>query len=253
MCFPHDALPPIPAIAGGAVDAEDLVLEASDGNPFAAFIARPEAPNGAGMVVLPDIRGLYPFYEELAIRFAEQGVNSVAIDYFGRTAGVGKRDADFPWMEHVPKTRQDELAKDVAAAVAYLRSEAGGSCTSIFTVGFCFGGSTSWNQAAYGHALNGVIGFYGRPGPGFDGSPGPKDRVRDFHAPVLALMGGADQGIPVADIEAFREAMNEAGVENEVVIYEGAPHSFFDRAFEQFAKESADAWDRMLAFIAARR
>ncbi len=253
MCFPHDALPPIPAIAGGAVDKEDLVLESSDGNKFAAFIARAEAPNGAGMVVLPDIRGLYPFYEELAIRFAGQGINSVAIDYFGRTAGVGKRDADFPWMEHVPKTKQDELAKDVAAAVAYLRSERGGSCTSIFTVGFCFGGSTSWNQATYGHALSGVIGFYGRPGTGFDGSPGPKDRVKDFHAPVLALMGGSDQGIPLPDIEAFRQAMENAGVDNEVVIYEGAPHSFFDRAFEQFAKDSADAWQRMLDFVAAKR
>jgi len=253
VCFPHDALPPIPTIAGGAVDTEDLVLEASDGNKFAAFIARAEAPNGAGMVVLPDIRGLYPFYEELALRFAEQGINSVAIDYFGRTAGVGKRDADFPWMEHVPKTKQDEIAKDVAAAVAYLRSEAGGSCTSIFTVGFCFGGSTSWNQAGYGHALSGVIGFYGRPGSGFDGSPGPKDRVKDFHAPVLALMGEADQGIPVADIEAFRQAMDDAGVDNQVVIYEGAPHSFFDRSFEQFAKDSADAWQRMLDFVAAKR
>ena len=253
MCFPHDALPPIPAIAGGAVDTEDLVLESSDGNKFAAFVARAEQPNRAGMVVLPDIRGLYPFYEELAIRFAEQGINSIAIDYFGRTAGVAKRDADFPWMEHVPKTKQDELAKDIAAAIAYLRSEAGGSCTSVFTVGFCFGGSTSWNQASYGHGLNGVIGFYGRPGPGFDGSAGPKDRVKDFKAPVLALMGGADQGIPVPDIEAFRDAMNEAGVDSEVVIYEGAPHSFFDRAFEQFAKDSADAWERMLGFVAAKR
>src|SRR5690606_35514599 len=134
VCFPHDARPPIPAIAGGAVDTEDLVLESSDGNKFAAFIARAETPNRAGMVVLPDIRGLYPFYEELAIRFAEHGINSVAIDYFGRTAGVARRDADFPWMEHVPKTKQDELAKDVAAAIAYLRSEAGGNCTSIFTV-----------------------------------------------------------------------------------------------------------------------
>jgi len=66
-------------------------------------------------------------------------------------------------------------------------------------------------------------------------------------------MGGADQGIPVSDIEAFRDAMNAAGVKNEVVIYDGAPHSFFDRAFEQFATESEDAWKRMLAFVEASR
>lgn len=253
MCFAHDALPPRPPLAGGAIDTEDLVLEAADGTRFAAFAARAASPTGAGIVVLPDIRGLFPFYEELAMRFAEQGINAVAIDYFGRTAGVGKRGADFPWMEHVPQTKQDQIAQDVAAAVAFLRSPAGGSCASVFTVGFCFGGSNSWNQAAYGHGLKGVIGFYGRPGPGRDGTAGPQGRVGQFACPVLALMGGADQGIPVSDVEAFRDAMNQAGVKNDVVIYEGAPHSFFDRAFEQYAKESEDAWRRMLAFIEANR
>lgn len=253
MCFAHDALPPRPPLAGGAIDTEDLVLKSADGTRFAAFAARAASPTGAGIVVLPDIRGLFPFYEELAMRFAEQGINAIAIDYFGRTAGVAKRDANFPWMEHVPQTKQDQIAQDVAAAVAFLRSPAGGSCRSIFTVGFCFGGSNSWNQAASGHGLKGVIGFYGRPGPGRDGTPGPQGRVSQFECPVLALMGGADQGIPVSDVEAFREAMNAAGVKNEVVIYEGAPHSFFDRAFEQYAKESEDAWRRMLAFIEANR
>lgn len=254
MCFPHDAqppLPPLPPLAGGAVDTEDLVLVAADGTKFAAFAARSQAANGAGMVVLPDIRGLFPFYEELAMRFAEQGINSVAIDYFGRTAGVGKRPAEFPWMEHVPRTQQETIAQDAAAAVAYLRSPAGGSCTSTFTVGFCFGGSNSWNQAAAGHGLSGAIGFYGRPGAGRDGTPGPQDRVAQFSCPVLALMGGADQGIPVADAEAFREAAVAAGKKLDLVVYEGAPHSFFDRSFEQYAKESADAWQRMLAFVAA--
>ena len=66
-------------------------LTASDGNKFAAYFARAEKPTGAGMVVLPDVRGLHQFYKELAQRFAEAGVDSVAIDYFGRTAGIGDR------------------------------------------------------------------------------------------------------------------------------------------------------------------
>ena len=128
MCFPVDAVPPIPAIAGAAVDSEDLVLKASDGNELAAFVARAEKPNGAGMVVLPDVRGLFSFYEELALRFAEVGINSVAIDYFGRTAGVSKRnDPAFEFMPHVMKTTPDGITADTAAAVAYLRSPAGGS------------------------------------------------------------------------------------------------------------------------------
>ena len=249
MCFPFEAVPPIPPVAGGAVDSEDLVLADASGNKFAAFAVRSDSPSGAGMVVLPDVRGLFRFYEELALRFAEQGVNAVAIDYFGRSAGVGKRGEDFPFMEHIPQTTQAGIAADTAAAVAYLRSPAGGSCTSVFAVGFCFGGAASWNQAANGHGLSGVIGFYGRPGAGRDGAPGPISRVSEFECPVLCLMGGADQGIPAEAVEEFRVALEKAGVEAEVKIYDGAPHSFFDRTYEEHAAASADAWQRMLDFV----
>jgi carboxymethylenebutenolidase len=251
MCFPVDAEPPIRAIAGAAIDTEDLVLTSKDGTKFAAFVARSDKPSGAGIVVLPDVRGLFRFYEELAMRFAEEGVNGVAIDYFGRTAGVGKRnDPDFQFMPHVAQTRQDQIAADVGAAVDYLRSPEGGSCTSIFTVGFCFGGSVSWNQAGYGHGLAGVIGFYGGPGPGRDGSPGPTQRCKDYKAPLLGLMGGADGFITPDIVAEFDQALSEAGVEHEIISYPGAPHSFFDRSFDEHAQASADAWQRCLEFIA---
>ena len=71
MCFELDSLPPIPVIRGAAVSHEDLVLEARDGNRVAAFAAAPDDPTGIGIVILPDVRGLYRFYEELALRFAE--------------------------------------------------------------------------------------------------------------------------------------------------------------------------------------
>src|SRR5438128_8889164 len=104
MCFDTDSSPPIPVIKGAAVSHEDLVLEAADGNRFAAFAAAPEAPAETGVVILPDVRGLYRFYEELALRFAERGVAAVAFDYFGRTAGTEKRGDDFEYMPHVEQT-----------------------------------------------------------------------------------------------------------------------------------------------------
>ena len=104
MCHDLDSAPPIPAIAGAAVSHDDLVLEARDGNRFAAFAATADKASGAGIVILPDIRGLYRFYEELALRFAERGHTAVAIDYFGRTAGAAKRDDDFEWQPHVQQT-----------------------------------------------------------------------------------------------------------------------------------------------------
>jgi carboxymethylenebutenolidase len=248
MCFELDSLPPIPAISGAAVSHDDLVLEAADGTRFAAFAASPDEPSGNGVVVLPDVRGLYRFYEELALRFAERGIAAVAIDYFGRTAGVGKRDDDFPYTEHVQQTTPEGIQADVAAAVAYLRSPAAGSCLAVFTVGFCFGGRNSWLAAAGGHGLAGAIGFYGNPGER-DGAPGPTQRAAEIDAPILALQAGDDANITAAHNAEFERALDAAGVEHELVTYAGAPHSFFDRKHEEFADASEDAWARVLAFI----
>ena len=137
MCHDVDSAPPIPPISGAAVSHDDLVLEAADGNRFAAFAAMPDEPGAAGVVILPDIRGLHRFYEELALRFAERGYAAVAFDYFGRTAGAEKRDDEFEYMPHVQQTTHAGLQADVGAAVAFMR---GAGYLRIFTVGFCYGG-----------------------------------------------------------------------------------------------------------------
>ena len=247
MCFELDSLPPVPVISGAAVSHDDLVLDAADENRFAAFLATPEEPAATGIVILPDVRGLYRFYEELALRFAERGYTAVAIDYFGRTAGVAKRDDDFPSMEHVAQTTPETIQADVAAAVAQLRAA---GCTTVFTVGFCFGGRNSWLSAAGGHGIAGAVGFYGMPGER-NGVPGPTARAGELRAPILALQAGDDQNITPELNAAFEAALTAAGVEHELVTYEGAPHSFFDRKHEEFAAASDDAWARTIAFIAA--
>jgi carboxymethylenebutenolidase len=245
MCYDDDSSPPIEPIDGGVADRRDLVLNAEDGNQFAAFAATSTDGRGPGVVILPDVRGLHHFYEHLALRFAEHGYDAVAIDYFGRTAGVGKRRDAFPYAEHVPLTTIEGVSADTSAAVAHLRE--GDPERAVFTVGFCFGGSSSWHQAAAGHGLAGAIGFYGNP----KRPPlGPIERVTGYECPILALMAGEDPGIPVEVVEEFRQALESASVEHEVVVYPGAPHSFFDRKQEEFADDSADAWRRVLRFIA---
>jgi len=241
MCYSDDARPPLPPISGAAADQGDVVLASADGTKFGAYFARAAKPSGAGMVVLPDVRGLHHFYKELAQRFAEAGIDAVAIDYFGRTAGPGERPEDFEFRPHVEQTTPDQIGADVAAAVAYLRSKEGGAVKSVFTVGFCFGGSNSWNQSAGGHGLNGAIGFYGRP-----------ERSEPFmskmKSPLLMLIAGADF-TPQEAFHEFDRKLTEAGVPHEMHIYEGAPHSFFDRTFDQWKEACDDAWRRMLAFV----
>ena len=245
MCFELDSEPPIARIAGAAVSHDSLTLEASDGNVFAAFRATPDEPATTGIVILPDVRGLYRFYEELALRFAERGYVALAFDYFGRTAGAEKRDDDFEYMPHVQQTRADLIQADVGACVRDLRER---GCTSIFTVGFCMGGRQSWLAAAAGHGLKGAVGFYGHPGER-NGVAGPIQHAAAIECPILALQAGDDQNITAEDNAQFDEALREAEVDHEVIVYEGAPHSFFDRKQEQFADASADAWRRVLEFL----
>src|SRR3954468_16317495 len=263
MCFELDSEPPIPRISGAAVSHDDLVLESEDGNRFAAFRAVPEAGSvtgqagdaqledrgaegaaggeiSTGVVILPDVRGLYRFYEELALRFAERGHAAIAFDYFGRTAGVDKRPDDWDYMPLVQQLTHEQVQADVAACVRDLRAL---GCDAVFTVGFCFGGSGSWAAAAWGHGLAGAVGFYGRPGRMID-------LVPKLDAPILALQGGADQGIPHEDNVAFEQALRDAGKAYELIEFEGAPHSFFDRKQEEFQAASDAAWRRTLDFIA---
>jgi carboxymethylenebutenolidase len=247
VCFEPDSLPPIPAISGAAVSHDQLVLEARDGNRFAAFAALPDESGRAGVVILPDVRGLYRFYEELALRFAERGYPAIAFDYFGRTAGVGKRGEDFEYMPHVQSATAEGIQADVAASVEWLRMRAG--VDAVLAVGFCMGGRQSWLSAAGGHGLAGAIGFYGRPGLGQDGTPGPLQRAPEMECPILALQAGDDQNITAEDNAEFERALEAAGVEHELITYDGAPHSFFDRRQEDFAAASDDAWTRVLAFV----
>lgn len=252
MCFDLDSRPPIAPIAGGALESGELTLQADDGNRFTAFAARAAEPIGAGIVVLPDVRGLHPYYEDLALRFAENGIDAVAIDYFGRTAGLGRRDYGFQFMPNVALTTFAGLSADIRAAAAYLRSPEGGGVPSLLTVGFCFGGRLSFVAATLGLNLDGVIGFYGIPvGPARNDMPAPADVASDVASPILGLFGGSDPAIPLEDVATFESALKAAGAEHRIVTYPGAPHSFFDRKADEFADASTAAWAEVLGFVRA--
>ena len=242
MCYSADALPPLPPISGAATDQRDLRLRSADGTEFMAYAARAEQPNGRGMVILPDVRGLFPFYKELAVRFAEAGFEAIALDYFARTAESDDRSEGFDWQQHVPKTTPENIAADVRACIDHLATPEGGRPGAVFSVGFCFGGATSWRQSANNPDLAGCIGFYGgrpleRVGPW----------IPEMRSPVLMLLAGVDSTTP-EEFEEFASKVREQGVEVESHTYPGAPHSFFDRLQHEWKEASDDAWRRILDF-----
>ena len=241
MCHDDSARPPLPPVRGGAEDHGDLTLTSADGTEFGAYYAHPDTPSTRGMVILPDVRGLHDFYKELARRFAEAGMHTVAIDFFGRTAEHRDRGEDFPFREHVEKLHPRRVTEDVGAAVAWLRQLPGAEVRSIFTVGFCMGGALSWGQSASGYDLAGCIGFYGVPSR-------VTDRIPRMQSPLLILAAGQDF-TPVADVEAFAEQVRAAGPEVELQVYPDAPHSYFDRTFGEHQEACEDSWRRILEFV----
>jgi len=251
VCHDHDSRPPAPPRSGDVAERGVLTLTSADGTEFSAAYAAPAQAPRVGVVVLPDIRGLHPYYVALVERFAETGAAAVAIDWFGRTAGVceddGVRGEDFDWKTHIPQTTPAGIDADLTAAIGYLRERTAPDLP-VVTVGFCFGGSHSWRQSGGELDVAGCIGFYGEPSV-------VGEAAGRAHLPTVMVIAGADAATPVADQLALAETMRAAGAEVDAVVYDGAPHSFFDRAFGDWADACADAWQHVLALtdrVAAR-
>jgi carboxymethylenebutenolidase len=251
MCHDHDSRPPAaPRPTGDVAERGALTITSADGTVVGAAYAAPAGPARVGVVVLPDVRGLHPYYVALAERFAEVGVPALAVDWFGRTAGVpatGTREEDFDWGAHVPQMTDGGVDADVRAAAAYLRSRTSPDLP-VVAVGFCLGGSHAWRLAGGDVDLAGCAGFYGQPKRVGDAA----DRAT---RPTVMLIAGADSATPVPDQLALADRMRAAGAEVDAPVYDGAPHSFFDRGFDEWAAACDDAWEHVLALtdrVAAR-
>ena|SRR5258708_2847693 len=253
MCYDDQARPPAPPGTSVPAQGADIVLTASDGNRFAAYVAFPAKPSGAQIIIYPDVRGLHQFYKELALRFAEVGITALAFDYFGRTAGLTSRDESFDNMPHVKQIGLPTLWQDVQAGIAYLHEKAGKG-TGMFVIGFCMGGTlTLFSGTNSSFDFAGLIPFYAGLTRDFGGTGTALDNADKVVYPVLALFGGADQGIPESAVKQLDDRLDAAKVQHTVVIYPGAPHSFFDKRATDYAEASSDAWQRALDFIRAHQ
>jgi carboxymethylenebutenolidase len=244
MCHDTDSRPPAPPRSGDVAERGTLTLTSADGTVVAAAYAAPAAPARVGVVLLPDIRGLHSYYVALTERFAEAGLPALAVDWFGRTAQLpesGARGPDFDWQPHIPQVTAAGVDADVTAAVGHLRERTRPDLP-VVTVGFCFGGSHSWrlagNDLASGPDVAACVGLYGRPE-----IAGDVPAVR----PTLMVIAGADAATPVEAQLALAERLRAGGAEVETAVYDGAPHSFFDRAYGDWAEACDDVWRRVLA------
>ena len=192
---------------------------AADGNRLAAFRARAAEPTGAGIVILPDVRGLHPYYEELALRFAERGIDALAIDYFGRTAGAATAATRRSTTCRMSRRRRGPASRaDIAAGVAAIRAADGerpGAAAALH------------DRVLHGRA-DVVPGRDPRPRPGgrhrvlrhgrrARGATMPRPRSTSPATSARrssALFGGADAGIPPDASRPSSAALTAAGVDH---------------------------------------
>ena len=203
---------------------EPITLKGEDGAEFRAYLAKPEQATGAGIVILPDVRGLHPFFEELALRYAERGIAALAIDYFGRTAGTGERGDDFDHMPHVdagalggaPGRHRGGRRAPARAGSARPLDLHDGLLHGRPTVARCRRRS-GWGSRASSRSTAGRSARTGtarrRP---------PRTR-RKIECDVLAIYGEADTGIPQEARDEYDAALDKAGVRHETVVYPARP------------------------------
>ncbi|MDJ0396785.1 dienelactone hydrolase family protein [Rhodococcus sp. G-MC3] len=241
MCHSYDSRPPFAPSIGKVKEHGSMLLKSQDGTTVLAYEALPETPNGSALVILPDVRGVHAYYQDLAQRLAEAGYAAVVIDYYGRTTDDTNRDESFDFKEHLAVLESANVARDADAAAAYLKDAHPEAAVTVFSVGFCFGGSQSWRLAATSTAFAGNIGFYGQPKLVADVLP-------ELHAPLLLLLAGNDVVTGQEEFNTFATELSASGKPYELKVYDGAPHSFFDRSYDEHRGACADAWTRLLSF-----
>lgn len=227
-----------------------------EGGSIPAYRAMPEEKTGAPVIlVIQEIFGVHEYIQDVCRRFAREGYMAVAPEMFVRQ-GDPRRYTEIPrlFSEVVNKVPDEQVMADLDAAVAWA-GQNGGNVNRLGITGFCWGGRVTWLYAAHNPRLNAGVAWYGRlVGEADELRPlHPVDVVKDLNAPVLALYGENDSGIPLDTVDKMKAALakgSDAAKASEFVVYPGAPHAFHADYRPSYREEAAkDGWQRALAWF----
>ena len=211
----------------GALPTEDITFSGPNGDIFGAYAAA-EDPKGA-VLVIHENRGLKDHFKSLAGRLARDGYSALAIDLLSEEGGTAALNDDAAAMAALGAASRERFIADMRAGLDELESRNPDSEPAI--MGFCFGGGQVWSLLDAGEPrLAAAAPFYGTPPDNPDFS--------DSDAAVLAVYGGNDTRVN-ATREAAEQAVNDAGLENKFLVYEGADHAFFNDTGERYNPEAA--------------
>lgn len=251
-----------PVMAQTAITTPSTGLTAGEvqipvtGGTMPAYRAMP-ADGGKRPVVLvvQEIFGVHEYIKDVCRRFAKQGYLAIAPELYARQGDVSTMtDIQQIIREVVAKVPDAQVMADLDAAVAWADSTGKADTSRLGITGFCWGGRIVWLYAAHSPKLEAGVAWYGRiASPSDELHPKqPIDVVSELTAPVLGLYGGADDGIPQADVDKMKAALAAAKKPSEIVIYPGAPHGFHADYRPSYRPDAAaDGWTRLLAWFKA--
>ena len=234
--------------AGDGLVIEETTIPNGAEKPLPAYVARPKGSGRhAAIVVVNEVFGIHDYIKDICRRLAKLGYVAVAPDFFYRS-GVSL-PALKDMSQILPVVRQastEQVDGDVRATTAWLKAATFAKPDRIGITGFCWGGNVVWRSAMVNPDIRAGVAWYGQVKP-------LAGREGELKAPVLGLYGALDQGIQVADVQAFAAAIKAAGkTGSSVHIYPDAPHGFHADYRDSYREADAkDGWARMLAHFKA--
>lgn len=231
---------------------------ASDSTRLPLYFARPQAVAKPPVVlVVQEIFGVHEHIRDVCRRFAQAGWLAIAPELYFRQGDPAAVGSIQEILERIVSRVPDaQVMADLDACVEWA-GQAGGDVARLTATGFCWGGRIIWLYAAHQAALRAGVAWYGR----LSGTSGaltpqhPLDLVDALKSPVLGLYGGQDQGIPNAEVDRMRTALqqspSDAARRSDIVLYADAPHGFHADYRPSYRRADAmDAWQRCLAWMA---
>jgi carboxymethylenebutenolidase len=238
------------------LEAGEVKIPVKDGdkeNQMPAYRAMPDKGGPFPVVlVVQEIFGVHEHIKDICRRFAKLGYFAVAPELFARQGDVSKLEKIEDILPIVRKVPDAQVMSDVDATVAWAKKSGKGDTAKLGITGFCWGGRIVWLYSAHNKDLKAGVAWYGRlAGDKTDLQPKyPLDVVKDLHAPVLGLYGGADQGIPVDTVDKMKKALKEEKKPCEIIVYDDTPHAFFADYRNSYRKDKAeDGWKKLLEWF----
>jgi carboxymethylenebutenolidase len=211
----------------------------TDGETLMGYLARPAGGEAKpAVVVIQEWWGLNAHIKDVADRFAQEGFVALAPDLYHGAVTTEPDEA----RKLVMELDMAEAVKEIQQGIDFLLARDDVAGEKVGVVGFCMGGGLSLRTALAEDNLGAAVAFYGRPL-----EAGQAAQVK---APILGLYGAKDQGIPVDGVNQMDKALDEADIENDFKIYEGAGHAFFNDTAQSYNEAAAkDAWPRTLEWF----